>query len=42
MHDIQKTHVLTFHDKLLGEVDIIPKLFVNFSHSVRIELESMS
>ena len=37
-HNIQKTLIHGFHNRLLGEVTIILELLLNFSHSVRIVL----
>ena len=38
-HNIQKTHIHSFHNRLLREATVILGLFLNISHSVRIDLE---
>ena len=38
-HNIQKTHIHSFHNRLLGEVTVILELFLKFSYSIRIVVE---
>ena len=38
-HNIQKTHIHSFHNGLLGEVTVILELFLKFSYSIRIVVE---
>ena len=38
-HNIHKTRIHSFHNRLLEEVTVILELFLNFSDSMRIVLE---
>ena len=37
--NIQKTHIDSLHNRLLGEFTVILGFFLNIGHSIRIELE---